>query len=342
MLKLKENDLIEKRNILNEIRANNMTLQEVRFFAIYLSKINSRDIKTRLVRFPMDDFKSIMDLGRIDIGYMKNVTNSLLCKVVNVPDDRGGYTGFQLFKECSVSKDDSGEWYVEIDAHDKALPLMFDFKRKYFSYRLWNALRLKSANQLRMYELLKQYESTKEKTRIWTIEELKKDLWLGKNEYSRFGDFKKWVLDVCQQALKEHTDIKFTYEPHGKKGPGGKIFALKFYIEKNEDYMDQLTLDMYIDEQQATADIEVDDSSPAGRYEKLIDLLSEACDNEFTREQVITLWDTMQERLDPQDLQDDMSRFDYLRRKYNVLNMRRKKTNIPHPVGYLKKIIGED
>jgi len=82
---LKINYLIEKRNVLNEIRSNNMTMQELRFFSIYLSKINQRDISTRIVRFPIDDFKAIMELGRIDINYMKNVTNSLLSKVVNVP-----------------------------------------------------------------------------------------------------------------------------------------------------------------------------------------------------------------------------------------------------------------
>ena len=84
----------------------------------------------------------------------------------------GGYNGFQLFKDCTVDIDDKAEWYIEIDAHDKALPLMFEFKDKYFSYQLWNALRLKSPNQLRMYEILKQYE--KIGIRILSIDELKK------------------------------------------------------------------------------------------------------------------------------------------------------------------------
>jgi len=264
MAKLKENYLVEKRNMLNEIRANNMTLQELRFFAIYLSKINARDTSTRVVRFTMDDFRAIMGLGRIDIKYMKNVTNSLLCKVVNVPivDEKGrnrGYTGFQIFKECTVSQDEHGEWYVEIDAHDKALPLMFDFKRDYFSYPLFNALRLRSANQIRMYELLRQYKQIGSK--VYLIDELKKDLWLGENEYPRFGDFKIWVLDVCQQALREHTDIKFAYAPYGKRGKSGRILSLIFYIEENNEYTDQLTLDMFIDEQKAAIDVSEEGSA---------------------------------------------------------------------------------
>ena len=90
------NALIEKKNVLNEIRSNNMTLQELRFFSIYLSKINARDISTRVVKFSLSDFQKIMDFGRLNIKRLQASTNSLLCKVVNVPDSRGGYTGFTI------------------------------------------------------------------------------------------------------------------------------------------------------------------------------------------------------------------------------------------------------
>ena len=62
MAKLYETAVVSKRNVLNELRSNNMTLQELRFFSIYLSKINPQDIDTRVVRFPLDDFQKIMNL----------------------------------------------------------------------------------------------------------------------------------------------------------------------------------------------------------------------------------------------------------------------------------------
>jgi len=328
---LKKRNVIQKRNVLNEIRSNSMTIQELRFFSIYLSKINAKDIGTRVVRFPINDFKSIMELGRIDINYMKNVTNSLLCKIVNVPDERGGYTGFQLFKECTVSQDDSGEWYVEIDAHDKALPLMFEFKSHYFTYQLWNALRLRSSNQLRMYEILKQYE--KIGSRVVTIDALKNLLGIGKSEYPRFGDFKNRVLDACKEALTEHTDIKFTYEPYGKKGTGGKILNLIFFIERNEDYTDQLTLDEFIAEQVEESNIVL---SP---YNERIDLLVGACDNEFSADEVSVLYEKMLEFLPDEILSDGLRCYHYLRQKYKEMVMRSNKTNISHRFGYVKGII---
>ena len=359
MARLKENHLVEKRNILNEIRANNMTMQELRFFAIYLSKINARDKNTRVVRFPIDDFKAIMELGRIDIRYMKGVTNNLLSKVVNVPieDENGkykGYTGFQLFKRCRVSHDDNGEWYVEIDAHDDALPLMFDFKKKYFSYHVFNALRLRSTNQLRMYELLKQYENFGSK--VYVVDELKQDLWIGKDEYPRFGDFKTYVLNVCQQALLENTDIKFTFEPYGKRGKGGKVLKLKFYIEKNDDYVDQLTLDMFIDEQKAAyggygdeqdeylgedGNDTVEEAMRA-MFRKRIEFLMEACANEFTFQEVVVLFQDMNKKLPNALIMDDVQCYDYLNDKYQEMKMHNERRGVRHRHSYMRSIIGAE
>jgi plasmid replication initiation protein len=352
MSTIRKNYLVKKRNVLNEIRANSMTLQELRFFSIYLSKINSKDQSTRVVRFSLDDFQAIMELdSRIKIDYMKRVTDSLLCKVVNVPDEHGGYTGFQLFKECTVSQDEKAEWYVEIDAHDKALPLMFEFQSRFFSYQLWNALRLRSSNQLRMYEILKQYE--KIGSRVLGVEELKELLGIDKKEYGdRFDNFKKKVLDACRQALRETTDIKFTYEPYGKRGKGGKILFLKFTIETNTDYVDQLTLFEFIEEKRLEAEVyqdeweeideQAEDDGISVIYRRKIEFLSEACFDEFSFIEVVVLFDEMKRTLPHSLIRDDIQCYDYLSDKYNEMIMRNERTKIKHRHGYLRSIIGKD
>lgn len=334
---IKQNYLVKKRNILNEIRSNNMTLQELRFFSIYLSKINPNDISTRVVRFPISDFQAIMELGRINMDYMKIVTNSLLSKIVNIPTEHGGYTAFQLFECCKIDIDNNAEWYIEINAHDKALPLMFEFKDKYFSYQLWNALRLKSTNQLRMYEILKQYE--KIGTRILSIEELRNLLGIGKKEYKEYKNFRIRVLDACQQALAENTDIKFTYEPYGKKGKGGKILFLKFTIQKNKDYKDQLSLDRFIEQNK---EIEKEPEEPEGLYIKRIKFLCEACNNEFSESEIIVLYNLMIKYLPYSIISEDLKCYDYLMHKYDEMKMRAEKTKISHRFAYLKSLIGTE
>ena len=259
MSELFETAIVEKRNVLNELRSNNMTVQELRFFSIYLSKINPWDKTTRAVRFPIEEFQRIMGFGRLNLAQLKESTNSLLGKVVRVPDERGGFLAFTLFKRCRVSRDDNDEWFVEIDASDDALPLMFDFKNRYFKYELWNALRLKSPNQVRMYEILKQYEGLGK--RELTVTELRELLGISKNEYlgrTGWSNFKKKVLDSCQQALKETTDICYTYE-RGKVGKGGKWLSVVFYIKRNEGYVDQLTLDEFIAQQPEPEPLDLDE-----------------------------------------------------------------------------------
>jgi len=342
-LAVKRKCLIEKRNVLNEIRANGMTLQELRFFSIYLAKINARDSSTRIVRFPILEFKKIMELVRVNVDYMMSVTNSLLCKVVNIRSETGGYKGFQLFKECSVDKDKNGEWYVEIDAHDEALPLMFEFKEKYFTYELWNALRLKSSNQLRMYEILKQYEQNGE--RIIPIDELKELLGLDKADYPRFNNFKARVLDSCQEALQTYTDIKFIYEPTGKKGKGGKIYDLKFTIFHNDDHIDQLSLDDFINIQniQTTAGTGGDTANIVFENKHLA-FLAEACNKEFNEAEMQILHDLIVE-INPHvatnnnQYEYEVGIYDYLKSRYNELNWRDNQTKITNRFSYFKKML---
>ena len=287
MSDLFEKAIVQKQNILNEIRSNNLTLQELRFFSIYLSKINPYDKSTRTVTFKLTDFQKIMDFKRLNIEQLKAATDSLLTKLVHIPKESGGYTTFQLFKECTIDKDSDGEWYVSIDAHDKSLPLMFDFKDRYFKYELWNALRLKSANQIRMYEILKQYETIGK--REIKVDDLRELLGIAPNEYPRWDRFKDRVIDSCQQALKQFTDICYTYE-RGKTETGGKWITIIFYISKNIEYDGQMTmleldLQNYIDldalkEPKPEKTIEPDpELGDLGFY-------SSACGDEFTTAQM--------------------------------------------------------
>ena len=244
-MKLRGLELVEKRNVLNEIKKNDMTLQELRFFSIYLAKINARDISNRVVRFKLEEFKKIMDIQKVTIQHFKDLVDRLLQKIVHVPNEDGskGYTAFQLFKRCKVYEDenDFNQWYIEIDAHDDALPLMFEFKEKYFKYALWNVLRLTSRNQIRMYELLKQYEHIG--IREINLDKLRNWLGIEQNEYSRFERFKVRILDACQKALLENTDIKYDYE---LMKTGRRVTGVRFIIKKNEDYKDPLKLEEYI------------------------------------------------------------------------------------------------
>lgn len=237
---LKKEHLVEKRNILNEMRDGFHSLQEVRIFSIYLSCINPRIEETRQVIFSLDEYKKIMNIEEVHITRIKKSFKSLLQKVVSIPNNSGGFSSFQLFKECKLYHSEDGAYMIEMDAHDKALPLMFDFKEEYFTYELWNALPLNGKNQLRMYEILKQYEALG--VRILKIRDLKDLLCIGDSEYASWSDFRKYVLDSCQKALTTHTDITYVYTP---LKTGRKFTDIKFDISKNYKYVDKVKIDEF-------------------------------------------------------------------------------------------------
>lgn len=339
-MSIKGSEIIEKRNVLNDIRRNNMTVQELRLFSIYLSKISSRDISTRVVRFPLSEFQKIMDFGRLNIARIQETVDSLLSKVARVPNEDGGFTSFQLFKECTVSKSEDGQWYMEIDSHDRALPLMFDFKTNYFTYELWNTLKLKSVNQIRMYEILKQYEYLGK--REIEIAELRELLGINPEDYPRFHDFKVRVLDNCQKALAESTDITYTYKK-GKTGSGGKWLTIIFTIKKNPKFVDKLKLNKFINDSiiKTTAEEPKVDASVAQEPEttlppELLKELSEACQNEFSEKELGELYTLISAFVDEQ------KRIFYFKTKISELNYRASKKPIRNRYGYIRKLIDND
>jgi plasmid replication initiation protein len=351
MSRLKNAHAVTKLNVLNEMRANNMTLQELRLFTIYLSKINPRDLSTRYVRFSIEEFRAIMDLKRHNVAYYKKVAESLLSKVIFIPTERGGFTGWTLFSEFKVDSNEHGEWYVVIDANEKALPLLFEFKAHYFKYELWNALRLRGKNQLRMYEILKQYE--KVGYRIVSLYDLRNWLGIEEHEYPLFKHFKQNVLEPCKKAVTENTDITFTYEPHEKKGR--KIVSLKFNIAKNESYKDPLTLRKFVEMSDTVGDdvkpnlndITSDDAAElleAGLITKKEDKLlfmRDAVNNEFTIEQITVLYDIVMRDLPHLAYGDWLKLYHHFMAKYNYMKEKDGRGEIRKPFGYLKSIIGQ-
>ncbi|MBP1534944.1 MAG: replication initiation protein [Ruminococcus sp.] len=330
MADLFETAIVQKRNMLNELRTTLHSTQELRLFSIYLSKINPYDTNTRVVRFPLTDFQRIMNFGKLNIAQLKASANSVLKSQVFLPKDNGGFKGVNLFETFEVDQDSAGNWYVEINATNAALPLMFDFKDRYFKYELWNALRLKAPSQIRMYEILKQYEYIgKREIEVKELQEL-----LGVN-YTRWDRFKAKVLDSCQQALKDTTDICFTYE-RGKTGTGGKWLTIIFHISKNTDYVDQLTLFEFIgggatanppdDQQIELCNTKADDS---------IAFYSGACNDEFTAteiESLIAVINTME--LPQHEMGAAFAKYHYLLEQYTRFKAIAERTAIKNRYSY--------
>jgi len=336
---------INKSNVLNEVRNNRMSISQIRLFSVYLSKINPKNIKSREVTFKLEEYTKIMQFKQTNTTRLIKTAEDLLGLTVKYWDKTGeyssdGHVGFvmcQIFKRFKLDKNDADEWVVTIDCHDDVLHLMFDLQKYYFKYQLWNALQLTSPNQQRMYEILKQYENVGE--RVVTVKDLRELLGIKPEEYPRWNNFKIRVLDASQIAMEQYTDIKFTWEVSGKRGQGGKINALKFKIEKNNGYIRQLTLEDYLTEQeQVELESEPeeferpdDEAAPDGeysinsKYRERIEFFMDACNNEFSFEQVEELNNILKENTSVK-LSDEKACYNYIYRRYVKMDLQDKQT----------------
>lgn len=238
-MELKPDSLIIKNNMLNEMRGR-MTLTEYRLFCVYLAKIDSRNPNSVRVCFPLSEYTHIMELDRPRREDLQEQAKSIVAKPIKIEKSDGGFGIYPLFQAFELEKINN-EWIIKLTANSELEPYLFEQKKRFFKYKLYNTIRLGSYNQMRIYELLKQYEWLGK--RKVELSELRAFMGIGENEYPVWNDFQQKILKVAQKAILKETDIYFEYKPIIKNR---KTVAVEFTINKNEHFIDQLNLNDYI------------------------------------------------------------------------------------------------
>jgi hypothetical protein len=152
--------VVSKSHQLNAMKQGYTTLREQRIFATYIARINPLKPETRTVNFTLREFGELCDIKEesvrgMNLSVYEAIAYKLLDGKVHLPTETG-FKAFVLFEQCEVVIDkETGEPTFKLTATQTALPFFFDLQR-YFSYELETLLRLKSANQIRLYEILKQ------------------------------------------------------------------------------------------------------------------------------------------------------------------------------------------
>ncbi len=227
--------MVKKSNVLNEMRQSNMTMIEYRLFCIYLAHF-SIDNNTNELVFKLNDYAAITNLSGLKKRDLERQAENLIRTAVKLANDKGGFSVYSVFKRFDLEQGENG-WQVRLAINEDLLPFIKEQSGRFIRYKLYNTIFLKSFNQQRIYELLKQYEKLAERT--IELKDLREYLSIKKDEYPVWYDFSSKVLKVSQKAIAENTDIKFEYEGirHGRK-----VGAVKFTIYKNEAYKDRLQL----------------------------------------------------------------------------------------------------
>ena len=218
---VKSNELIQKSRF-------QLSLQEQKIILYLISKIKPEDMELQEHIFEIRDFCKICGLetnSGANYKYIKQTLKELRDRSIWVSLDDGSETTLAWIDKVTMNRN-SGSVIIKIDGMMK--PYLLQLQERFTSYELLYTLAMKSQYSIRLYELLKSYEYRHRK--IFEIEELKRIL--SADNYNRFPDFKRKVLDISMREINELSDLTVTYEIIKE---GRRYAKLDFSIKLKKD-----------------------------------------------------------------------------------------------------------
>ena len=197
---VKSNDLIQKSRFL-------LSLQEQKIILFMISKIKPNDENFFTLNFSIQEFCKVCGIDETNGKNYKNIKDtikSLSDKSVWLKLENDSETLVRWINKAWIS---SKSGSIEIRIDDDMKPYLLQLQERFTQYELLYTLAMRSQYSIRLYELLKSYEYQHKK--IFDIDELKR--LLSAENYSRFPDFKRKVLDIAFRELNDLSDMTVTY-----------------------------------------------------------------------------------------------------------------------------------
>lgn len=223
------NPVITHSNQLTEARYT-LTVAEQRLIITLLSFISPQDEDFKDYEIKLADFKVLLNLKSNTVySNVRDVLRKLQSRVIEIPRTN------EIMSWFSYSRYDQKRGTIII-RFDKALkPHLLQLKEQFTKYRLLVVAQFQSYYTIRIYMLLKQYETIG--YREFELMEFRQILNISDDKYTMFKEFNR---NVIKQAKKEfetfdkkamgyHSDITFNLIT---RRTGRKITHLRFEIRK--------------------------------------------------------------------------------------------------------------
>lgn len=218
---VKSNDLVQKARF-------QLTLQEQKIILYLISKIKPSDDNFIYQDFSITDFCKVCGIdyksGK-NYKHVKDTIKALSDKSVWLIHDAGAETLVRWINKAWVNKK-SGIIKLRLD--DDMKPYLLQLQERFTSYELYYTLAMRSQYSIRLYEILKSYEYRRRKD--FEIDELKRILFA--DNYTRYPDFKRKVIDIAIREINDLSDINVTYEVIKT---GRKVSKIEFFIKLKKD-----------------------------------------------------------------------------------------------------------
>lgn len=230
--------VIKKANQLIESRYR-FDIWETRFFLSILSQIRRDDNDFQVYRVWYKDVIRAFNLkSNQSYHLLREAAKSIMSKSFFVSYEKDGTTRevqYHILRKIDYLKDGKegqgreSQEYIDVTIEQEMKPFFLQLQRNFTAYDLRNVVKL-GAYPIRVYELLKQYESIGERT--MDIEEIKRMFEITK-EYPRFPDFFRWVVSPAIKEINSHTDLLVTDCIKVKEGK--KVVSLRFVFRRKPD-----------------------------------------------------------------------------------------------------------
>ena len=216
--------VVKSNNLIQNARFN-LSLTEQKTLAYIISKIKPTDESFKEYSFSILEYCQICGIdynSGANYAYVKDAIKKLRDKSFWIISSDGSESLCSWVSKVKINKR-SGIITLQLD--DELKPFLLQLKERFTQYELINILPMKSQYSIRLYELFKSYAFAQKHT--FDIMKLKR--LISAENYIRFPDFRRNVLDVALNEINQFTDIKVTYEAITK---GRKVEQITFSITK--------------------------------------------------------------------------------------------------------------
>ena len=248
-LKNKRRDisLIKKSNDLIESRYK-FDIWEMRFFLSVLAKIDRDDQNFEVYRIKYRDI--IKDFGLISnnaYAMLREGAKSLMLKTVTANYEKNGVIRGEIYhlirkmdyleEGQTMRQGIENHEYIDVKIEEELRPFLLQLSKNFTAYDLRNVAKL-GTYSIRVYELLKQYESLGKRT--IDVEEMKVMFDLNK-EYPLFANFYQKVISPAIDEINKYSDLKVSKPERIKDGRRIVALVFKFSKKANEDITESIT-----------------------------------------------------------------------------------------------------
>lgn len=226
------NELVIQHNNLVESKYR-LSLQEKRLMLFLMSRIKPNDDSFRKIEISIPELANIMELDIKNMyRSMEKVTKSMVGRVLSIRNlDEDSLLQVPWIASARYFY---GEGIIKFKISEELAPYLLKIKNQFTIIRLSDLMRFKSIYSLRIYELLKQYESIG--CRKIDLDQLRLSCGIPENRLNIMANFRMKVLDIAKREINEKSDIliEFDFIKRSRKCVG-----IEFHIKSNPNYKNE-------------------------------------------------------------------------------------------------------